>query len=192
MTEQNNIGFLYIFENEWYKSDNILKIGATKNIKRRINDPCYTTAFKYKFECKAFWEIYETPQCNIFAIERHIHELLNEYKIKDSCGKELYEISLSKAKEIISEYLQKKPYDYEEKNNINDATNVFTYNDKIAEQIEEKEKEIELLNNNVDNLSYLSILDYDINQIILDKKIKCDECNKPINHLYSRIKKTLM
>lgn len=98
--EQAANGFIYILSTR--SQPQILKIGMTKRtVEERVKEINSATGVMIPYGIRAAWQVDDAPE-----VEREIHILLNEYRIR--IDREFFELEFNKAFRLINDYLNKR------------------------------------------------------------------------------------
>lgn len=127
-------GFVYIVSTEKYASENVYKIGCTKNIERRLSEFNSTRIksdfFQIYFLCKTF---------NYFYFENLIHNYFKDFKVNNEFFLlKNINLNIEQIKNILITnkskftYHLEISYDYMKKNKIIWNKNFFTENNIIS------------------------------------------------------------
>ena len=77
--------YLYIRENKYWNSENIYKIGITKNIPE-----CHSQYIKNELEAGSFIIIFEIYELDMILFDNNFKEYFKEYNYYINAGKEFY------------------------------------------------------------------------------------------------------
>jgi len=80
-----DIGYIYLRDNAWYKSENTIKLGIASNTKER--DGTYVTGEIIRGE---FIKVFEVPRDKMRVIESHLHAVLKDYQDMRDGGTEFF------------------------------------------------------------------------------------------------------
>ncbi len=111
--------YLYILHNKFYPKTTY-KFGCTKDISCRKWHSCYTTAFVFPCEYKAYYKLQCGADTSLFGVEAEIKRKLKEYnrheiegEVHSNVGKEMYyKIKLKELKTIVEETLKETEVEY--------------------------------------------------------------------------------
>jgi superfamily II DNA or RNA helicase len=81
----DEIGYIYLRDNAWYKSENTIKLGIASNTKER--DGTYVTGEIIRGE---FLKVFEIPRDKMRIVEAHLHAVFKDYRDRRGGGTEFF------------------------------------------------------------------------------------------------------
>ena len=126
MAKKDDIGYVYIFTNESFR-EGWIKIGKTKNIKKRLNDLDNTS-------CPLPFDVYATLKTNRYEdAETFVHEFISHFNrdLRVRPNREYFKVSPKEALEIL----------YQVKRLMNEeGAEITVYDDKSSKSVKQLEK----------------------------------------------------
>lgn len=177
MAKKEDIGYVYIFTNESFR-EGWIKIGKTKNIKKRLNDLDNTS-------CPLPFDVYATLKTNRYEdAETFVHEFISHFNrgLRVRPNREYFKVSPREALEIL----------YQVKRLMNEeGAEITVYDEKCsksAKQLEQKYGKQCLKTN--DKTTSSSVENTDVNTWLIPynkNNFKLAECFEKLGEVYWHI-----
>ena len=185
MAKKEDIGYVYIFTNESFR-EGWIKIGKTKNIKKRLNDLDNTS-------CPLPFDVYATLKTNRYEdAETFVHEFISHFNrdLRVRPNREYFKVSPKEALEIL----------YQVKRLMNEeGSEITVYDQKSSKSVKQLEKKYSMHNGKVGGRGQLPVTqsstpneDAKVWLITYDKAyFDVEKCFNDLGQIYWRHRKTL-